>query len=447
MSKQDRSKRPSKSDSSSRRSSGSTKSFGRKSSDEEKPFRPRSSGRRKDEDSYGRSFDKSAPSSGRKKSDDEKSSGRGSFGRRKEGDSYERPSGRTYNKTERPESSSDRTPGKKRFVKRAPGESRPSGGAERSSFKSDRRYKDEPERSESRRKFDKSEPPKSDEKRTYGKTEGDRKRKYRKDDMGSDKFRRTKPASSKKYYTEPTTSKSSSDLIRLNKYISNAGICSRREADELIKQGLIRVNGEVITEMGFKVKPGDEVRYEEKKLKPEKPVYLLLNKPKGFITTSDDERDRKTVMDLVANACKEKIYPVGRLDRNTTGLLLFTNDGELAQTLTHPSYKVKKVYKVELDKALTKGDFQEIAEGVRLEEGRAMVDEIAYVDDSKKIIGIELHVGWNRIVRRIFETLGYEVVKLDRVIYAGLDKKDLPRGNWRFLTNEEVVRLKHFSKK
>ena len=198
--------------------------------------------------------------------------------------------------------------------------------------------------------------------------------------------------------------------------------------------------------MGFKVKPSDEVRYQERRLKPEKPVYILMNKPKGFITTSDDEKNRKTVMDLVANACSEKVYPVGRLDRNTTGLLLLTNDGELTQTLTHPSYRVRKVYKVELNRALTKADFQEIADGVRLEEGRAQVDDIAYVDNSKKVIGIELHIGWNRIVRRIFEALGYEVVKLDRVVYAGLDKKDLPRGQWRFLSKEEVLHLKHFTK-
>ncbi len=219
---------------------------------------------------------------------------------------------------------------------------------------------------------------------------------------------------------------------------------SRRDADEMIKKGLISVNGVTISEMGFKVKQGDEVRYEDKVLKAEKLVYVLLNKPKGFLTTTVDPKDRKTVMNLVASACKERLYPVGRLDRNTTGLLLLTNDGELAEKLTHPSYNTKKIYKVELDRALTKNDFQKILDGVYLEEGRAIVDELAYTDENKKEIGIELHIGWNRIVRRIFETLEYEVVKLDRVIFAGLDKKDLPRGEWRFLKPEEVVRLKHF---
>jgi len=234
------------------------------------------------------------------------------------------------------------------------------------------------------------------------------------------------------------------DLIRLNKFISNSGVCSRREADDLIRMGLVTVNGQTVTEMGHKVKPTDDVRYEGKKLKAEKPVYLLLNKPKGFITTTDDPQERNTVMNLVAGACKERIYPVGRLDRNTTGLLLFTNDGDLADKLTHPSYNVKKIYKVELDRPLTKADFQKIADGVHLEEGRAMVDDIAIVSDDGKTVGIELHIGWNRIVRRIFEALDYQVEKLDRVVYAGLDKKDLKRGHWRFLKAEEVVRLKHF---
>ncbi|MEQ8424610.1 MAG: pseudouridine synthase, partial [Cyclobacteriaceae bacterium] len=233
-------------------------------------------------------------------------------------------------------------------------------------------------------------------------------------------------------------------LTRLNKHIANSGMGSRREADEMIKKGLISVNGITITEMGHKVKPGDVVRYEDKVLKAEKPVYVLLNKPKGFITTTVDPKERKTVMNLVANACKERLYPVGRLDRNTTGLLLLTNDGDLAAKLTHPSYNTKKIYKVELDRALTKNDFQKIVDGVRLEEGKAIVDDLAYVSDDKKSVGIELHIGWNRIIRRIFESLEYEVVKLDRVIFAGLDKKDLPRGEWRFLKPEEVVRLKHF---
>lgn len=234
------------------------------------------------------------------------------------------------------------------------------------------------------------------------------------------------------------------ELIRLNKFMANSGVGSRRQADEYIKMGLVTVNGEVVTEMGHKVKITDEVRYEGRRLKAEKPVYVLLNKPKGFITTTDDPQERNTVMNLVASAGKERIYPVGRLDRNTTGLLLLTNDGDLADKLTHPSYNVKKIYKVELDKPLTKNDFQKITEGIYLEEGRAMVDDLAIVSDDQKEVGIELHIGWNRIVRRIFESLGYEVVKLDRVVYAGLDKKDLTRGQWRFLKPEEIIKLKHF---
>lgn len=238
--------------------------------------------------------------------------------------------------------------------------------------------------------------------------------------------------------------RSNDGTIRLNKFISNSGVCSRREADELIKMGLITVNGKSITEMGHKVKPGDDIRYEGKKLTAEKPVYILLNKPKGYITTTDDPQERKTVMGLIGNAVKERVYPVGRLDRNTTGLLLLTNDGELADKLTHPSYNAKKIYKVELDKPITKADVEKIQEGVRLEEGKAVVDDLAVIGDDKKTVGIEIHIGWNRIVRRIFESLGYEVVKLDRVVYAGLDKKNIGRGEWRFLKDTEVVKLKHF---
>lgn len=245
-------------------------------------------------------------------------------------------------------------------------------------------------------------------------------------------------------YSEGKSVASADGLTRLNKYIANSGMGSRREADEMIRKGLISVNGVTITEMGYKVKQGDVVRYEDKLLKAEKLVYVLLNKPKGFITTTSDPKERKTVMQLVASACKERLYPVGRLDRNTTGLLLLTNDGALAEKLTHPSYNTKKIYKVELDRPLTRVDFQKIQDGVRLEEGKAIVDDLAIVGDDKKTIGIELHIGWNRIVRRIFESLDYEVVKLDRVIFAGLDKKDLPRGEWRFLKPEEVVKLKHF---
>jgi 23S rRNA pseudouridine2605 synthase len=232
--------------------------------------------------------------------------------------------------------------------------------------------------------------------------------------------------------------------IRLNKFIANSGVCSRREADELITMGLISVNGKTITELGYKVNPGDEVRHESKILRAEKPVYILMNKPKGFLTTTSDPQERNTVMHLIANAVKERVYPVGRLDRNTTGLLLLTNDGDLADKLMHPSYNAKKIYRVELDRALTKADAQAILEGVKLEEGRAVVDDLAILSDDKKTVGLEIHIGWNRVVRRIFESLNYEVLKLDRSVYAGLDKKNLGRGEWRFLTKEELVHLKHY---
>lgn len=269
-------------------------------------------------------------------------------------------------------------------------------------------------------------------------------------DSGKDRFRkRGKPAGVKKRAVKnftPKTTQQTTDLIRLNKYISNSGVCSRREADELITHGLITVNGNTITELGYKVKLGDEIRYDGRLLRAEKPVYILLNKPKGYITTTKDPRDRKTIMELIGGV-KERIYPVGRLDRNTTGLILLTNDGELAERLSHPSYQVKKIYKVELDRALTKADFEKIVSGVRLEEGKAMVDDIAIVSEDRKTIGIELHIGWNRIVRRIFEALEYEVVKLDRTVYGGLDKKDLKRGHWRYLKPFEIMRLKQTGKK
>jgi 23S rRNA pseudouridine2605 synthase len=231
-------------------------------------------------------------------------------------------------------------------------------------------------------------------------------------------------------------------LVRLNKYISNAGICSRRDADVLIVTGAISVNGEVVTELGYKVLPTDVVRYGDKILQNEKPVYVLLNKPKDYITTTDDERGRKNVMDLVRGACKERIYPVGRLDKNTTGLLLFTNDGDMTKKLTHPKHGIEKTYSAELNKKFANIDMCALRNGIELEDGIITPDDVQYVDDSKKVIGITIHSGKNRIVRRIFEFLGYEVVKLDRVVFAGLTKKDLPRGKWRFLTQAEINILK-----
>lgn len=235
-----------------------------------------------------------------------------------------------------------------------------------------------------------------------------------------------------------------SDSLRLNKFIANSGICSRREADVLIQHGEIQVNGEVVTELGHKVNRTDKVVYKGKNINPEKPVYLLLNKPKDFITTTEDPMDRKTVMHLISNACEERVFPVGRLDRNTTGLLLFTNDGELAAKLSHPSNNVKKIYQVTLNRPLTANDEKEILEGITLEDGPAKVDDMQVLSKDRTILGLEIHLGRNRIVRRIFAHFGYEVEALDRVIFAGLDKKDLPRGKYRFLTEKEVIQLKYF---
>jgi len=231
--------------------------------------------------------------------------------------------------------------------------------------------------------------------------------------------------------------------IRLNKFLANAGVCSRREADEFIQAGVVSVNGEVVTELGTKVLRTDVVRFHEDPVSLEKKVYVLLNKPKDYVTTSDDPQQRKTVMDLVKNACPERIYPVGRLDRNTTGVLLLTNDGDLASKLTHPKFLKKKIYHVYLDKNVTAHDLQQIAEGITLDDGEIKADDIQYADPvDKKQVGIEIHSGKNRIVRRIFESLGYKVLKLDRVQFAGLTKKNLRRGDWRYLTEEEVDRLR-----
>ena len=231
--------------------------------------------------------------------------------------------------------------------------------------------------------------------------------------------------------------------LRLNKFLANAGICSRREADEFIQAGVVTVNGEVVTELGTKVLRTDEVKFHDQPVTIEKKVYVLLNKPKDYVTTSDDPQQRKTVMDLVKNACPERIYPVGRLDRNTTGVLLLTNDGDLASKLTHPKYLKKKIYHVYLDKNVTAHDLQQISEGIQLEDGEIKADDVQYAHPTdKKQVGIEIHSGKNRIVRRIFEALGYRVQKLDRVQFAGLTKKNLKRGDWRYLTEEEVDRLR-----
>jgi 23S rRNA pseudouridine2605 synthase len=255
-----------------------------------------------------------------------------------------------------------------------------------------------------------------------------------------------KPASPKKevpFVRSRTQKTAASGEMRLNRFIANAGVCSRREADKYIAAGLVTVNGKIITELGVKVKTTDDIRFDGRKLNAEKKVYLLLNKPKDFVTTTDDPHAEKTVMDLVKDACPERIYPVGRLDKSTTGILLFTNDGDMSDRLTHPSHRMKKIYQVTLDKPLTKNDLTRIADGVELEDGIIAADAISYIDQkAKNEIGIEIHSGRNRVVRRIFEHLGYRVRKLDRVFFAGLTKKNLQRGKWRFLSQKEVQFLK-----
>lgn len=259
-------------------------------------------------------------------------------------------------------------------------------------------------------------------------------------------FNPKKKFSNPKFEQKPakkTVQKSPEEGIRLNKYIANAGICSRREADVFIASGSAKVNGKVVTEMGYRVLPTDEVRFDGSLISPEKKRYVLLNKPKNYITTMDDDRGRKTVMELIARASKERIYPVGRLDRNTTGLLLFTNDGEMAKKLTHPKHNVQKLYHAQLDRKLSLSDLNKIAEGFYMEDFRVQVDEISYIQGmAKNEVGVKIHSGRNRIVRRIFEHFNYSVVKLDRVVFAGLTKKDLPRGHFRHLTEMEVNNLR-----
>ena len=246
-----------------------------------------------------------------------------------------------------------------------------------------------------------------------------------------------KPRSYPKYNPNRVTGE-----IRLNRFISQSGVCSRREADEFILAGVVTVNGQVVTELGTKILPTDEVRFNDEKLQGEKHVYIVLNKPKGYVTSLDDPHADKTVMDLLRDACSERVYPVGRLDKNSLGLLLITNDGDVTRQLTHPSYRKKKIYQVTLDKPLTRADMDTLTEGITLEDGDIFADEVAYASEDKKTVGVEIHSGRNRIVRRMFEHLGYTVQKLDRVYYAGLTKKNLKRGDWRFLTKDEVMRLK-----
>ncbi len=264
-------------------------------------------------------------------------------------------------------------------------------------------------------------------------------------DKDSDKHKAGQHKFAKPPKRRPNKSKQSlpDDSIRLNKYLAHSGVCSRREADTFIQAGLVTVNGKTITELGYKVKRTDKVQFEGQTLHPERYQYILLNKPKGFITTLDDPEGRKTVMELVKNAVKERIYPVGRLDKDTTGILLFTNDGQLAKRLTHPSYNTKKIYHVSLNQKISEEHLKAIRQGIELEDGFIKADDISYVEGtvSGKEIGIEIHSGRNRIVRRIFEHFGYKVVRLDRVLFGPLTKKNLPRGNWRFLTKAEINML------
>lgn len=278
------------------------------------------------------------------------------------------------------------------------------------------------------------------EKKNSGKKEynTDKKRKF-----SNRKYKKTdKTEHKKKFAGKQRTKIVEEELVRLNKYIAMSGICARREADALIKKGLVKVNGELVNEMGIKVKFTDKVEVNGKLINPEKKVYILINKPKDYISTVDDPHAEKTVMDLIKNATQERVYPVGRLDRNTTGVLLLTNDGDLTKKLTHPSTNKKKIYRVTLNKSVSKADIEKIAEGFELEDGFIKADAISYIGDNKKEVGIELHSGKNRIVRRIFEHLDYKVVKLDRVYFAGLTKKNLSRGKWRFLSEREVSMLK-----
>lgn len=291
-------------------------------------------------------------------------------------------------------------------------------------------------------KFKKADPKGLKPKR-QGVGEGDRKESHTKfrSDLKFSQYGHKNRFEKKDDGTKPLTDNGE---VRLNKYLANAGIASRREADKLIQDGLVTVNGEVVTQMGSKVKPGDEVRFGDDTVKAEKLAYVLLNKPKDFITTTKDTHNRKTVMNLVDNACKERVVPVGRLDRNTTGLLLFTNDGDLARKLTHPRYNVKKIYHVVTDKPVAAADLEKLVKGVHLEDGPAKADVATWVGlaEDKKHVGVELHSGKNRVVRRMFEALGYKVMKLDRVYFAGLTKKNLPRGRWKILTEKEVALLR-----
>jgi len=382
----------------------------------------------------------------RSKDNSEKSFGRGgrSFDKNDSSRSFDKKD--SFNKFDRSERSFDKRDSFKRTDRND--SSRSFDRSERSFDKRDSFKRSD--RNDSPRSFDRSERSfdKRDSFKRSDRNDSSRPSNRKFDGDKSRNFDDNKNFGDKQYIKRPKKKAEDAEddgLVRLNRYIANAGICSRRKADELITAGVIWVNGEPVTELGTKVDPAtDEIRYNNERLKREKNVYVLLNKPKDYITTTDDPQERHTVMELVSKATKERIYPVGRLDRNTTGLLLMTNDGSLAEKLSHPRNSISKIYNVELNKSLTQGDFNKISFGIELEDGVIKPDDLSYVQGgSKREVGIQIHSGKNRIVRRIFESLGYEVVKLDRVVYANLTKKDLPRGRWRYLEEREIVQLKH----
>jgi 23S rRNA pseudouridine2605 synthase len=414
------------------------------SDDSKRPFK---SGFKKTDDKQGSNFssEKRSPKSfGRSGGAEERPSGERSYNRKPLGD---KPFG------DRPQSSKPqggKPQGGKPYGNRPSGEKRPFGDRPQGDKpQGDRPQSGKPFASRENKYSDKNAPAKrfndkpfkSRVKEEYSSSD---RPKLRSDDQKWSSEERFVNKRSKK----PAPPKEDDGLIRLNRFIANAGICSRRKADELIAAGVVSVNGEPVTELGFKVDPAkDSVRYNGESLKRERNVYVLLNKPKDYITTTDDPQERKTVMSLVEKASRERIYPVGRLDRNTTGLLLMTNDGDLAEKLSHPRNNITKLYQVELNKSLSQGDMNKITFGIELEDGLIKPDQVSYVaGGSKKEVGIQIHSGKNRVVRRIFESLGYEVVKLDRVVYSHLTKKDLPRGRWRYLEEKEIIQLKHLIK-
>jgi 23S rRNA pseudouridine2605 synthase len=430
------------------RSTRDSTSFSRSKQSDKKPYKKREGEERSHRDSDRSSGSKYGDKKPFRKREGEERSNRDStsFSRSKHSDT--KPFRKRDGEEEKFSRSkdSDRKPFKKRdhddraersgsFMKKDHPFSRFKKDSTKSRPKSEEKFGDKPKFRKSKRSFE------NDERSEFSKEKHDHHEYGEKkhDDKGERKFH-DKKFDKPKHHSRPE--KEFDGLTRLNKYLSNAGICSRREADDLIKAGTVTVNGKVVTEMGFKIKSTDVINYGGETLRNEKKVYILLNKPKDYITTTDDPQERHTVMELIEGACKERVYPVGRLDRNTVGLLLFTNDGEMASKLMHPKFGIKKVYQVSLEKKIRPEDFAKLENGLELEDGFIKPDSVEFVGEGKHEIGIEIHSGKNRIVRRIFEHLGYEVEKLDRVSYAGLTKKDLGRGKWRFLTAKEIAFLK-----